>query len=124
VADAAGLVLFALEDSRVQGPVNGTAPDVIRNRDFTRALAQAVGKPARFATPSLLLRLWLGVTVDTMLYGRHVVPQKAQELGYRFQFPTLEFAFRDLVDAEPDALHGKSRKKGSQAGRNLRDGAL
>lgn len=99
VADAAGLILFALEDDRVRGPLNGTAPDIVRNRDFTRALAQAVGKPARFATPGLLLRMWLGMTADTMLYGRRVLPKKVLDLGYQFQFATLESALHDLLDA-------------------------
>lgn len=109
VADAAGLILFALEDSGVQGPLNGTAPDIVRNREFTQTLAHVVGKPARFATPSLLLRMWLGVTVDTMLYGRRILPQKALDLGYQFQFPTLESALQNLLDAEPAALQSGPR---------------
>jgi uncharacterized protein len=100
VADASGLVIFALEDSRVQGPLNGTAPDVVRNRDFTAELAKLVGKPARLPTPGLLMHMWIGLSADTILYGRRVLPQKALDLGYQFQFPTLASALHDLVDAE------------------------
>jgi len=109
VADAAGLILFALEDSRVWGPLNGTAPDVMRNRDFTQMLAQVVGKQARFATPGLLLRMWVGVTADTMVYGRRVLPKKALDLGYQFQFATLESALHDLLEA---SLAGRKAKSG------------
>ncbi|HLV99292.1 MAG TPA: TIGR01777 family oxidoreductase [Ktedonobacterales bacterium] len=100
-ADAVGLIMFALEDERVRGPLNGTAPDVVRNRDFARTLAQVVGKPARFGTPGWVLKMWLGVTAETILYGRRVLPKKALKLGYPFQFPTLESALRNLVAAEP-----------------------
>jgi uncharacterized protein (TIGR01777 family) len=101
VDDAVGLVLWALEDGRVRGPLNGTAPDVVRNRDFAAAMANVVGRPARLRTPGLLLRMSVGVTADTILYGRRVLPQKALELGYQFQFPTLASALHDLVDARP-----------------------
>lgn len=97
IADAVGLTTFALEEQRVHGPLNGTAPNVVRNRDFTQTLAQVVGKPARLATPGLLLRMWLGITAETIIYGRHVVPQKALDLGYQFRFATLESALHDLV---------------------------
>jgi uncharacterized protein (TIGR01777 family) len=107
-ADAAGLIAFALEDGRARGPLNGTAPDVVRNRDFARALAQVVGKPSRFGTPGWVLKMWLGVTAETILYGRRVVPQKALDLGYPFQFPTLESALRDLLAAEPGAAKASS----------------
>ncbi len=97
IADAVGLLVLALEDSRVQGPLNATAPETVRNRDFARTLGKVVGKPARLATPGWVLRLWLGVTVDTIMYARCVVPKKAGELGYGFQFATLEAALLDLV---------------------------
>jgi NAD dependent epimerase/dehydratase family enzyme len=109
VADAAGLLLFALEDNRIQGPLNGTAPDVLRNREFAAELAKVVGKPAHLPTPGLLLRMWVGVTADTMLYGRRVLPQKALELGYQFQFPKLASALHDLVDADPSGKKAAAR---------------
>ncbi len=43
------------------------------------------------------LRIWLGKTADTIIHGRRVLPQKALDLGYQFQFATLEPALRDLV---------------------------
>lgn len=101
IADAVGLIIFALENNQVQGPLNGTAPDTVRSRDFAQTLAQAVGKPARMATPGFLLRMWLGVTADTIIYGRRVLPQKALALGYQFQFATLASALRDLLRVSP-----------------------
>lgn len=82
-------------------------PDVLRNRDFTQTLARVVGKPARLVIPGLLLRMWLGVTADTMLYGRRVLPKKALDLGYQFQFATLESALNDLLMTS-DSLQKRS----------------
>lgn len=101
IADAVGMIVFALEENQVQGPLNGTAPDSVRNRDFAQTLAQSVGKPARIATPGFLLRMWLGVTADTIIYGRRVLPKKAIDLGYQFRFATLESALHNLLAVEP-----------------------
>jgi NAD dependent epimerase/dehydratase family enzyme len=49
------------------------------------------------AVPGFVMRMALGVVADILIHGRRVVPQKALDLGYRFQFPTLEPALRDLL---------------------------
>jgi NAD dependent epimerase/dehydratase family enzyme len=52
--------------------------------------------------------MWLGVTAETIIYGRRVLPQKALDLGYQFQFATLESALRDLLEASPAGSDAKS----------------
>ena len=106
VADEVGLVVLALEDARVHGPLNGTAPGVVRNQEFAQTLGQVVGKPARLPTPGVLLRMGFGVVAETIIHGRRVVPRKALDLGYQFQFATLESALRDLVGSESNMIRG------------------
>jgi NAD dependent epimerase/dehydratase family enzyme len=99
IADVAGLIVYALEDERVRGPLNVVAPGVVRNREFMATLARVVGKPARFPVPGVLLSLGFGITADTIVHGRRVVPRKALDLGYTFRFAALEPAIRDLLAA-------------------------
>jgi uncharacterized protein len=103
IADVAGLILLAIEDSRVRGPLNVVSPGVVRNREFATALGNAVGRSARLPIPGFMLRLGFGVTADTIIHGKRVVPQKALDLGYHFLFPTLDLALRDLVRSEGKA---------------------
>jgi uncharacterized protein (TIGR01777 family) len=106
LADSVGLFEFALEDDRVRGPLNATAPDVVRNRTFASALGATLGKPARLPIPGLILRLFLGVTADIIVHGRRVVPKKALDLGYQFQYPTLKSALADLIERRRDTFVG------------------
>jgi uncharacterized protein (TIGR01777 family) len=106
LADAVGLFLLALEDDRVRGPLNATAPDVVRNRAFADAIGEALGKPARLPIPGFVLRLFLGVTSDIIVHGRRVVPKKALDLGYQFQYPTLKSALADLIERRRDPIVG------------------
>jgi hypothetical protein len=43
------------------------------------------------------MRLLLGEVASVVLASQRAVPRKALALGYRFRFPELEAALRDLL---------------------------
>jgi uncharacterized protein len=98
IEDEVGMLLWALDDERVTGVVNATAPEPATNRDFSKALGRALGRPAVVPVPGLVLDLKFGREFGGVLRGgQRVVPKRAQELGYRFEHPRLGEALEDLV---------------------------
>ncbi len=97
LADEIGLLLLALEDARVSGPLNATAPEPARNRDVARAIGRVLSRPSLVPTPALAIRLAIGEMASVVLASQRVVPRRALELGYAFRFPALEPALRDLL---------------------------
>jgi hypothetical protein len=97
LADEVGLLLLALDDARAEGPLDATAPGPVRNRDLARAIGRVLRRPSLLPTPPLALRLALGEMADVVLASQRVLPAKALALGYRFRFPTIEPALRDLL---------------------------
>lgn len=97
LADEVGIILLALEDERASGPLNAAAPVAQTNRDFSRTLARAMGRPSWAPVPGFALKLVVGEFAEALITGQRVVPKKAQELGYRFNFETSEAALRDLL---------------------------
>ena len=97
VDDLAGGILHAV-GSGISGPVNGSAPEVERNADFTRKLSSALRRPALLPAPAWGLRLALGEFAGALLASQRVVPEKLVADGYEFRFPTLESALADLLD--------------------------
>ncbi len=87
--DLVGVILAAIEDERWSGPVNATAPEPVSNREFSRALGGALGKPSSLPVPGLALRLLYGEMAEIVTSGARVVPAKALVLGYRFRHPRL-----------------------------------
>lgn len=71
------------------GPVNLTAPGPVTNAEFTRALANALHRPAVFAVPAPLLRLGLGEMSTLLLEGQRVLPERLQQAGFGFRHPRL-----------------------------------
>jgi uncharacterized protein (TIGR01777 family) len=96
--DEVGMILWALDTDRVSGVVNATAPNPATNRDFSKALGRALGRPAILPIPGLVLDLKFGREFGAVLRGgQRAVPNRALELGYEFRHPDLDEALRDLL---------------------------
>lgn len=97
--DLVGLIIHAIAVETVRGPLNGTAPEPVRNADFAKALGRALHRPALLPVPAFALRLALGRLADEVLLGgQRVVPKKAEETGYQFLYPTLAEALGKIVE--------------------------
>lgn len=96
-ADAVGLVMAALENSSYRGAVNAVAPGAATNAEFTAALGRALGRPTIFPVPAFALRLALGEMSGLLLGSQKVRPAAAEKAGYRFLFPDLDGALKDIL---------------------------
>jgi len=98
LAEAVGLIRYALENAQVRGPVNGVAPNPVRNAEFTATLGRALHRPTIFPVPGVALRLALGEMAQVLLLSsQRVVPKKLQALGYRFLHAELGPAFSAVL---------------------------
>jgi len=98
LADEVGLLLLALEEAQVRGPLNACAPTPQTNLAFSQALGRALGRPAWLPVPGFALRAVFGELAESLLLnGQRVIPQRALELGYQFRFPQLDAALRETV---------------------------
>jgi uncharacterized protein len=84
--------------SDARGPINATAPAPEPNEAFAATLGRVLRRPHLLRAPPFALRLALGEMADAaLLAGQRVLPARAQALGFRFQWPALEPALRDLL---------------------------
>jgi uncharacterized protein len=96
-ADLVGMMLAAISDERWIGPINGTAPEPLRNRDFSHVLGRVLKRPALLPVPAVALQLLYGEMAEIVTRGARVVPAKPLVLGYQFQHPQLEQALRSAL---------------------------
>jgi uncharacterized protein (TIGR01777 family) len=94
--DESMLALFAIENLDIRGPMNGTAPWPSRNADFTRQLAKTLHRPAFMHAPAFAIRM-LGEFSHELLDSKKVLPAVAADHGFRFRFPELQGALKDLL---------------------------
>jgi hypothetical protein len=97
--DLVGMILHCFSRKDLAGPVNGTAPGVVTNRTFARTLAKVLRRPAVMRTPGWVLKLIYGQMAEELLIsGQKVYPRKALQARFRFRFPELEPALRDILN--------------------------
>jgi len=92
--------LFLPERPDLVGPVNFTAPNPVRHRDFAKALGRALHRPAVVPAPAFVLRLILGEFAEVALTGQKILPAKLLAAGFQFLFPAIDPALQHLVGRE------------------------
>ena len=94
--DVVGILCHALTNP-VRGVFNATAPNPVTNAQFTSELASALGRPAIFPVPGFALKAMFGEMADILLNGQRVLPRATLDAGYKFQYPELAGALRNIL---------------------------
>lgn len=95
--DMVSMLLFAIDNDEVRGPMNGTAPNPVTMREMSEILGRVLRRPSWIAAPTFAMRIVLGESADAVLTGQRVLPRVAERLGFTFRFRDLESALRDLL---------------------------
>ena len=93
--DVLRMMEWALENEGARGIYNATAPQPVRNVEFTSALAHALHRPALIPAPAFALKIAFGeMAEEVLLSGQRVVPARAVTEGFSFSAPSLEPAIK------------------------------
>ncbi|HLR71290.1 MAG TPA: TIGR01777 family oxidoreductase [Pseudogracilibacillus sp.] len=96
IDDAILLLTFCLFNNGINGPINITAPQPKRNKDFLQILASVLKRPYYLPVPSSLIRGVIGEMSTLILNGQYVLPKKAIDFGYEFKYDRLETALQAI----------------------------
>jgi hypothetical protein len=103
LSDQVRAVRFLLENGEARGVYNLVAPTPTSNDEFMRALASVLRRPYWLTVPEFLVRLVLGEMGGLVLEGRYSRPKRLLDLGFHFEFPTIQFALKDILDGRSAA---------------------
>ena len=96
--DLARIFLFLLENRGLEGPLNCTAPEPVRNSEFTETLGKVLGVPTFLPpVPGFMLRLMKGEFGGVILKGQRVLPRRLLAAGFQFHYPTLKEALTEIL---------------------------
>jgi uncharacterized protein (TIGR01777 family) len=93
LADTVAAIAFLI-DSNLDGPVNLTAPNPVRNSELVAGLARLLNRPAVIPVPKFALRLVVGELAGEALGGQRAIPARLSAAGFEFRHPTLDEALR------------------------------
>ena len=96
--DLVRLIARCIADPALSGPVNATAPHPVTGQQFAQALGRALHRPVLLRIPALPLKLVLGdFARELLLGGQRVVPAKAVNSGFAFEYPELGPALAQIL---------------------------
>ncbi|HED35444.1 MAG TPA: TIGR01777 family protein [Gammaproteobacteria bacterium] len=75
---------------------NFTAPEAVRQKQFSEIAAQVIHRPCGFSTPGEPMRFALGEQSDLLLEGQRVEPARLQAQGFTFTYPDVRAALQSL----------------------------
>jgi hypothetical protein len=88
-----------VESDKFYGVFNAVAPGAVTNAEFMRELRRVYHRPWCPPAPAFMVRLgakWMGGEPSLALISQRCVPKKFVDAGFKFQFPELPAALRDL----------------------------
>jgi hypothetical protein len=97
IDDIAGIFRHALVTDSLSGPINGVAPGIVTNEEFTRELAAALDRPVFLPVPEFVLSILMGEMAEVVTASQRVIPQVALETGYKFRHPNLRPSLESLL---------------------------
>jgi NAD dependent epimerase/dehydratase family enzyme len=90
-----GIYLHAIDVA--DGVLDATAPNPVRNAQFTRALGAALHRPAIVPVPAFAVSLLLGEAASVIVQGQRVLPTRTLASGYRFKYEMVDSAMRAIA---------------------------
>lgn len=85
-------------NSEINGVVNAVAPQTVTNQELTRAVAKHLKRKIWLPNvPQWVMKMVLGDMSILLFNSKKIVPQKALDNHFRFQFPTLDEALDEII---------------------------
>ena len=96
--DVVGCVRFLLEQPRLRGPINVTAPDPVPFKTFAQTLGGVLHRPVWMRIPSMGVRFLFGEMGQAVLLSScRVLPQRLMDHGFAFRHGSLPAALNACV---------------------------
>ncbi len=98
--DLVELIVWALKNPAVHGPLNAVAPQAVTQAEFARTLGAALRRPSFLPMPAWALSLLFGqMGRETILSDLSAYPRAALNGGFRFDTPDLASALKQVLGA-------------------------
>lgn len=99
IHDFCKAVEYIISNETIAGTINVTAPNPLSNIEFMKKLRKEMKIPFGLNAPVWQLEIvsiFLKTETELLLKSRNVYPEKLIRNGFRFRYPDIDAAFKDL----------------------------
>lgn len=99
IDDLARMFIYLLNSDSESSIYNAVTPNPISNRSMTEAIKESLElKGLIMPAPAFTLKLAMGEMSNVILNSNRVSSNKIEEAGFKFQFPEIESAIKDIEE--------------------------
>ncbi|PSF38164.1 TIGR01777 family protein [Aphanothece hegewaldii CCALA 016] len=95
--DLVNFIIEALKRPEIAGTYNLTAPNPVKMSEFTKILGEVLSRPSWLPVPGIALEVLLGEGSKVVLEGQQVLPKATQNTGFKYQYPDLKSALKEII---------------------------
>ncbi len=100
IEDTCRIIEWMYDHTEMEGVYNLSSPGPVTNNEFMKTLRKTTGHKFGLPAQEWMLRLGailIGTEPELVLKSRWVLPAKLLATGYKFKYPEIEGAFKDIV---------------------------
>jgi len=98
IDDEVNAIKFLIENPRLSGAFNLTAPNPVKLKDLCRQIGRVLEKPCWLPIPALVLRLTFGkMTEETLMANQQVIPARLMKAEFNFAHPNIAEALECVI---------------------------
>ena len=104
ITDVCRMMAWLFEHPELDGVFNCSAPHPVSNRQFMRTLRKEAGHVFGLPAFPWMLRIGarlIGTEAELLLKSRWVLPTRALQAGFVFEYPQLQFAMENIIGQLP-----------------------
>ncbi|KAH7642334.1 epimerase family protein SDR39U1 [Dermatophagoides farinae] len=98
IEDICNIFIQALINDKFAGVINGVAPEIVTNDQFTKTFARLLWRPSFLFIPEQIIEfVFSSERAVMMTRGQKVISKRMEELGVHIKHPTVEEALKDIL---------------------------
>jgi uncharacterized protein len=95
--DQIAVMIAALEDQRMSGPMISAAPNPVTSGELAKAIGAVLHRASFMPVPTIALRILLGEAAALVLTGQRVHPRRLEQSGFTWRYPRIAVALTNLL---------------------------
>jgi uncharacterized protein (TIGR01777 family) len=100
IDDVCGLIMLAIDNEEVKGPINVVAPNPVNMDRFSETMGVVLHRKSYLRVPEGAVRALFGEGAEPLLTGQRALPRAAEKLGYEFEYAELLPALESVLGPE------------------------
>ncbi|MCM8524964.1 MAG: TIGR01777 family oxidoreductase [Lentisphaeraceae bacterium] len=117
IDDAVEILWHCLQNESISGPVNVASPNAVTNREFTKALAKAVGLPAFLPMPEFMIKTIFAEMGEVLMLSS--IKCVSSKLGdYEFKYPTIRESLNNQLGVNVEASESENKEEAPKEDEN------